>query len=142
MKFNNILVICTGNICRSPMGEALIKQAFPDRQVSSAGIQGLTGEPADALAIEVMHEVGINMDSHIAQKITSDILKEADLILTMTKSQIKRLEQQYPFTRGKSFLIGHWINKEVPDPYKQPKDAFVYARDIVIESVNTWQARL
>lgn len=142
MKFNNILVICTGNICRSPMGEALLKQAFPERKVCSAGIQGLTGEPADAMAIEVMNEIGVSMDSHIAQKITPELLKQADLILTMTKSQIKRLEQQHPFTRGKTFLIGHWINKEVPDPYKQSRDAFIYARDIVVEGINAWKVRL
>ena len=48
--FSSILVVCTGNICRSPMGERLLRQQLPGKQVSSAGIFGLEGHPADAVA--------------------------------------------------------------------------------------------
>ena len=142
MKFNHIMVICTGNICRSPMGEALLKQAFPERSIYSSGLQGLTGEPADPFADDVMQDIGIDLSSHVAQKITPELIKRSDLILAMTKSQLRRLEQEYPYARGKAFLIGDWINKEVPDPYLQPKDAFIYARDIVVEGIEAWKTRL
>ncbi len=45
--FKSILVVCTGNICRSPIGERLLRQHLPDRHIASAGIYGLEGSPAD-----------------------------------------------------------------------------------------------
>ena len=53
LKFNSILVVCTGNICRSPIGERLLRKRLPGVKVKSAGVHGLVKHPADATAADV-----------------------------------------------------------------------------------------
>lgn len=142
VEFEHIVVLCTGNICRSPMAEGLLKQYFPDKQVSSAGLQALVDYPADAQAVRLMQPMGIDLAAHRARKVTTELLRQADLILVMTKGQLKLLEKQWPFVRGRAFLLGHWQQQEVPDPYQQPDSAFVYAREIIVAGVTAWHAKL
>ena len=59
----NILVLCIGNICRSPIAEALLRQQFPDKTISSAGLGALVGYPADPLSIEVSAEQGVDLSA-------------------------------------------------------------------------------
>ena len=65
---NNILFICIGNICRSPIAEGLFKHAMPKKAVCSAGIGALVGEPADPLSIQLMWEHGIDIGAHPKSK--------------------------------------------------------------------------
>ncbi len=87
MQIKNILVICVGNICRSPMAEYFFKQSYPHLNIESAGISGLIGEGADAKAIQCMDALNIDMRPHIARKLNSDLIKKADLILVMSLNQ-------------------------------------------------------
>ena len=66
MSFKKILVVCVGNICRSPIGEALLQQQHPNLIVKSAGLSALVDEGADEKAIQVMDEWNIDMRSHRA----------------------------------------------------------------------------
>lgn len=142
MEFETILVLCTGNICRSPMAEGLLKQYFPDKKVLSAGLQGLVDYPADEHAVGLMQEIEIDISAHRAQKVNTELLRQADLIFVMTKGQLKLVEKQWPFARGKTFLLGHWQHQEIPDPYQQPKGAFIYARDMIISGIKAWHEKL
>jgi protein-tyrosine phosphatase len=81
--FQSILVVCTGNICRSPIGERLLRQQLPGKQVNSAGILGLEGCPADAAAQSVAWRHGVSLEGHVARKVTRSLLKKSDLILVM-----------------------------------------------------------
>ncbi len=78
MNIKNILVVCIGNICRSPMAEYLLKQQYPNLQIASAGISGLIGHPADDKAQLCMQRLDIDMSPHIAQKLNAAHLKQAD----------------------------------------------------------------
>ena len=69
MQIQNILVVCVGNICRSPMAEYLLKQTYPHLNIESAGISGLIGEGADAKAIQCMDVINIDMRPHVARKL-------------------------------------------------------------------------
>lgn len=142
MEFETILVLCTGNICRSPMAEGLLKQYFPDKTVMSAGLQGLVDHPADAHAVSLMQDMDIDISAHRGQKASTELLRQADLIFVMTKGQLKLLEKQWPFVRGKAFLLGHWQQQEIPDPYQQPKSAFVYAKEMIITGIKAWHEKL
>lgn len=142
MEFNTILVLCTGNICRSPMAAGFLKQYFPDKQIISAGLQDLSGDPADAIAVELMQEADIDISAHRAQHVNQGLLRQADLIFVMTKSQLRILEKQWPFVRGKTYLIGHWQKQEIPDPYQQPKSAFIYAKQQLLEAIQSWHEKL
>ena len=61
MKINHILVVCIGNICRSPMAEYFLRQQYPHLKIESAGISGLVGHAADEKANVCMQRVGIDM---------------------------------------------------------------------------------
>ena len=135
---NNILVVCVGNICRSPIGEALLKQHYPNKHIDSAGLSAVVGSGADAKALAVMAEDNVDMSAHIAKQINEDLVKTADLILTMSTTQTKWIEDQWPQCRGKTFRIGHWIDKDVADPYGHDASAFDTAKQDIINSLDQW----
>ena len=124
MKINHILVVCIGNICRSPMAEYFLKQKYPHLQIESAGISGLVGHAADDKACLCMQRHGIDMSPHVAKKLNADLIKKADLILAMSQNQQKHVEQTWPFAKGKVFRLGHWQNQNVPDPYQHDQAFF------------------
>ncbi len=139
MQIQHILVVCVGNICRSPMAEYFLKQEFPQLQVESAGISGLTGHPADKKAQHCMQRLGINMQSHIARKLNAELLKKADLILVMSQNQQKYIEQSWPFAKGKIFRLGHWQNKNVPDPFQQDQQVFDKTCELIQCCIADWK---
>ena len=124
------------------MAEALLKQQFPDKNVDSAGLEDLGAHPADPLAIKLMQEMNIDIAAHTAKQVNTALLKQADLIFVMTKGQLKLLEKQWPFVRGKTFLLGHWQQQEIPDPYREPESAFVYAKEMIVSGITAWHEKL
>lgn len=103
MQFKNILVVCIGNICRSPMAEYFLKQQYPQLNIESAGISGLIGHQADEKARLCMQRLGIDMQPHVARKLNAEHIKKADLILVMSQNQQKHIEQTWPFAKGKTY---------------------------------------
>jgi protein-tyrosine phosphatase len=63
---------------------------------------------------------------------------QADLILTMSDSQTKWIENQWPHSRGKTFKLGHWSNKDIADPYKLDDQAFITAKQDIVSSLKQW----
>ena len=91
----NILVMCTGNICRSPTAEYLLrKELGPDYNVQSAGLGALVEHPAEETAMKVAAKNGIDMSPHKARQVTMDMLKWADLVLVMEAGQRDSLLQK------------------------------------------------
>lgn len=142
MAFENILVVCVGNICRSPMAEALLKQRFPEKNIDSAGVGALVGHGADPAAIKIMQRQNIDITSHVAKQIDENLALKADLIFTMSDSQNKWIEERWPFCRGKTFKLGHWSDKDIADPYKHELSAFQTAYNDIIEGLDEWQDKL
>lgn len=139
MKIQSILVVCVGNICRSPMAEYLLKQDYPQLTIESAGISGLSGHPADDKAQLCMQHLGIDISGHIAKKLNAEHLKKADLILVMSKNQQAYIEQTWPFAKGKVFRLGHWQNKNVPDPYQHDQAFFDETCQLIQQCVTDWK---
>lgn len=142
MAFNNILVVCVGNICRSPMAEALLKQRFPNKNVDSAGVGALVGHSADPAALEIMAKQEIDITNHVAKQIDENLAKTADIIFTMSDGQTKWIEERWPFCRGKTFKLGHWMNKDIADPYKHEKSAFQTAYQDIVDSLEQWSDKI
>ncbi|BDP31595.1 TPA: low molecular weight phosphotyrosine protein phosphatase [Vibrio vulnificus] len=145
--FNKILVVCVGNICRSPTGERVLQKLLPNKTVASAGIAAeksrLIGKPADAMAIEVAKENGVDVENHQSQQLTPALCSQYDLILVMEKGHMEALTQIAPEARGKTMLFGQWIGQqEIPDPYRQSKEAFVHAYQLIDKAAQAWAKKL
>lgn len=132
MVAKKILFVCTGNTCRSSMAEAIARKMLRDRkkqdqvQVSSAGTAALPNAGATEQAIAVMEEMGINLREHKATLLTPELVKEADLVLTMTgahKEQVKRL---IPEAKEKVFTLAEFAGAgtDILDPIGGPVDVY------------------
>lgn len=154
--YKHILVVCQGNICRSPVGEALFKQAtfkqqVPDRQIKSAGLGAMVGEGADATAAEIAAEHGLDLSRHVAQQLNDELVQWADLILVMSQPQRSQLGKSYPAAMGKTMLLGHWVRAsgtrannglDIPDPYKKSRDVFEHVHKLIAQSVTDWAQKI
>ena len=136
------MMVCIGNICRSPMAEAILQHDRPELKVYSSGLGALSGKPADPNTLKILSENNINLD-HIAQQINSVLVKNADIILTMEDKHVQSIVSQYPESRGKVHLIGKWQNnKQVPDPYKKDIKAFQESYCLINEGLKAWHEKL
>ncbi|EQB9157526.1 protein tyrosine phosphatase [Morganella morganii] len=141
--FNNILVVCMGNICRSPTGERLLQAHFPNKKVHSAGIIAKDDRPAYDSVIRIAQQHDLCLDNHQSRRLTSELCKEADLILVMENDHIDRIHQQFPETRGKVMLFGQWLNKtEIPDPHKRSDEMFEHVYQLMEKAVIQWQGKI
>ena len=139
---NSILVVCEGNICRSPMAQGLLAAALPQVQVHSAGLGAMIGMPADETAIGLMDERGIDIRGHRARQIHREMCLQADLVLVMDADQRKRLEAMYPQACGRVFRVGEYSKRDIPDPYRQPERAFRDALSLIDEGLREWLQRI
>lgn len=137
----NILLVCTGNTCRSPMAEGILKKLLPQHNISSAGIYTADGLGASHYAIEVSKEIDVDISQHKSRQITEEIINDSDLILCMTHSHTKKLEH----VKEKTFTLGGFIgaDDEISDPYGGKLDEYRYCRQqlegllpIVAEIIN------
>ncbi len=112
----SILVVCTGNSCRSPLGAALIARSLSGLPVTigSAGIAAPEGRPATDFAIAVAREMGLDITRHRARQLTRTMINTTDLILVMEPGHKEWITQQVPDAGVKVRLLGR--NGEIPDP--------------------------
>ena len=145
--FNKIITICTGNICRSPAAEFLLRQRLEavaswQGSVHSAGIGALVNHPADENTQAMMLAKGIDLGAHRAKQLTLEHLRQADLVLVMEKHHRQAVLDLDPTARGKTFLLGHWINKEIPDPYRRGEEAHAEALRLIELAISPWLEKL
>lgn len=138
----NILILCIGNICRSPMGEAMLRTALPGRTVRSAGLGALIGKPADPFAVQLMADQGVDITAHRAQQISPALVAQADLILVMDLEQKRHVETQYMGARGKVFRLGEAAKEDIPDPYREGIESFRIAYRMIEEGAEFWAAQI
>jgi protein-tyrosine phosphatase len=138
----SILVVCEGNICRSPMAQALLSAALPQVNVRSAGLGALVGCPADRTAVSLMSSRGLDITGHRAVQMTSEMCVSADIILVMEHGQRVRIEQTYPELRGKIFRIGEYTKQDILDPYRLEEKAFTLALARIEAGLREWLYRL
>ena len=141
--FNKILVVCVGNICRSPTGEALLKRLVPECEVRSAGVQAVVGKTADEQAQNIAGKYGVEMENHIARQLDAAMCHEADLILVMESGHIRAVDKICPTVRGKVMLFGQWLsNKEIADPYRKSDEMFELVYQQIEAAAQKWAEKL
>jgi protein-tyrosine phosphatase len=138
----SVLVVCIGNICRSPMGQALLAAAAPGIEVTSAGTGALIGQPADPIARELMTARGLDIERHIARQINQAMVQSSDLILTMDNEQRRYIEARFPFARGRVFRLTETLKLDVPDPYRRGQAAFDHAYRLIDAGATAWAERI
>jgi protein-tyrosine-phosphatase len=103
-----ILFVCTGNVCRSPMAEGLLRQAIQgesDYRVYSAGIGAVDGQPPTPHSVNAMRELGIDISTQRSRALTPELVRQADYIFGMTHSHVDTICLLYPHAAEKAFLL-------------------------------------
>ena len=139
--FNTILIVCAGNICRSPTAEYLLKDKLANSEikVSSTGLTAMVDKGADVSAVKIALSHHIDLSSHKGRQITKSLITENELILVMEQRHLSDLLRQYPHARGKVFLLGKWINDiEISDPYRQSYEAFEHVYKLIDKACRAW----
>jgi protein-tyrosine-phosphatase len=142
----HILVVCTGNICRSPMGAALLQHALAAQpeplrsiKVVSAGVASRTGEPASAHAVTALKKVGIDLRGHSSRPVTQELLDNSLLVLCMTESHRDMIEVTAepvpPHVHLFREFTGAKDNLEIPDPYGLHLSAYEASRDEIVAAI-------
>jgi protein-tyrosine phosphatase len=143
MMFNSILVVCTGNLCRSPLGERLLRHRLPNKIIDSAGTAALAGHRADADAARVAQKNGLSLEGHHSHQFTADMSAKYDLILVMEKEHIRDITRIAPEARSKSMLLGYWANHtEIPDPWRKSDEAFDHVFHLIDHACQAWASKL
>ncbi|MEM5314223.1 low molecular weight protein-tyrosine-phosphatase [Paraburkholderia sp. JHI869] len=145
-----VLVVCAGNICRSPMAAALFAHASRGMTVESAGITAVIGSAPDPLATELMQQRGLDIRSHRARQFESWMGVQADLVIVMDRAQREFVEERYPSMRGRVYRLGDFERPglrmssgfDVPDPYRQDRAAFESSLRLIEVGVSGWVARM
>lgn len=105
-----VLFICTGNICRSPMGELLLPQFMPDLESDSAGTRGLESHEIAPNSKKLLDQHDIDSSSFRAKRVTPQIAQGSDLILCFEHEQRKEIAVIAPTAARKTFLINDFAN--------------------------------
>jgi len=133
MPRKTVLLVCYGNICRSPMAEGFLNMMLKrngraeEVKVLSAGLNAVGGTPT-AEAIETMREEGIEISGFMSRQLTRKLIEEAELILTMEKRYKDDILSRHPQAKGKVFTLkefaGETVNLDIEDPYGKGIEAY------------------
>jgi len=130
-----VLLVCTGNTCRSPMAEALFRRMLEERgysneyTCSSAGVYAYEGDEASYEAVQVMKKVGLDISEHYAKTLDYDSIRDSYIILTMTREHKRMILDVFPEAADKVFtlkeLAGYDENdRDISDPFGYDEEIY------------------
>ena len=134
-RIMKILFICTGNTCRSPMAEALMKKKYPCTEASSCGLRAFPGDSATWESIETMKSYGIDLSTHRARTFSRYMTDEYDIFAVMTSQHYEALSEVVP--KEKIVILGEGI----PDPYGMGAEAYKICADKIDKAIDALMAR-
>lgn len=141
----NILFVCTGNTCRSPLAEGFLKKlleksSYSDMEIGSAGLAALPGSSASFHSVQVALENSVSLAEHKARLLTAELIEQADLILVMESGHRHQLVDRHPQTSGKIYLLRHFARygsreRGIPDPYGLSLEGYRFCFEDIKECV-------
>jgi protein-tyrosine-phosphatase len=142
---DTLLVVCTANICRSPMAAGLLQHALAAQpeplrslKVVSAGVSARPGEPVSENSVIALRKVGIDISKHVSQPITQELLDSALAVICMTESHRAMIQLQAEPPPQHLHLFRDFLengDKEIPDPYGGPLKIYELCRDEMVEAI-------
>ena len=151
----NVLFVCTGNTCRSTMAEEIaddIADRSRDFEFRSAGTFACDGDPASPESIEVMDEIGLNIEKHKSTQFDKELARWADVILAMEAKHIEEMMAMAPDEEEKMHTLIGFADGidgypgdeayDIIDPFKSPADEYRQTRDQIKEAVQRAIERL
>jgi protein-tyrosine phosphatase len=140
------LLVCTANICRSPMAEALWRVAAARLRrilpVFSAGLDALPGRPADPACVELLAERGIDLAEHRATRFTPADATRHELVLVMEQEHAWRIMAAAPMLAGRVHLLGRWAAGPIEDPYGAGRSEYEDCLARLDQSIIAWLNRI
>ena len=146
-KVRRLLVVCTGNSCRSVMAKGLLKKMLESRkdiEIASAGTAAMPGFRPTRETVEIMAQHGIDVSGHLSQRLTPDMVDRADLVLVMEKGHREEILKKIPRAKKKVFLLREYADAtsslggtdiEVPDPIAKPIEVYETCFRTILEAV-------
>lgn len=142
-----ILVLCTGNICRSPVAAAMLQQGVAGIEVASAGLAAGTGGAEPRMAALAKAD-GYDLSQHQARPVDRHLLADADLVLVMSAKQRQMIARSWPEMLGKTLLFGMWrtdkpVNeRDIPDPYQRSDEVCELVYEVIKTASIAWREKL
>lgn len=137
-----VLFVCTGNTCRSAMAEGLLKDIAKKKnlniEVKSAGVFAFDGDEASKNAVLALKDMDIDIENHRSQSVSKELVEDADLILTMSKSHRESLIMNYPQMADKIFLLNKYAfdeDKDIVDPFGRDIHNYEITRDEILKAL-------
>ena len=140
---NSVLIVCVGNVCRSPIAEAILHDGLPGWNVASAGIHAAVGRDIDETARSVAEAHGVRAPQRQAQQFTTDLGTRHDLILVLEDRHKAEIIEIAPQLSGRIMRLSKWTGDEdIPDPYRKNLEFHEAVFRRISEAASAWIERL
>ena len=142
-----VLVVCTGNTCRSPMAAGWLNKKLTGKgwEAESAGVAAWGGAPASPEAVVVMREIGVDISAHRSRALSRELAVAAHIILAMTEAHRREIARRFPEAAGKVHLLnsfGPGPAQDVGDPIGLPEDVYRHTRDELVRALGDFVLHL
>jgi protein-tyrosine phosphatase len=146
--FNDVLIVCHANVCRSPAAEQLFRARLREcaaehsGEFHSAGLRALEGEDMDPVMQRLLAERGVEVGEHRSRRLTSRLVRQADLVLVTERHQVSAVERIEPTARGKVYALGNWENSDVADPHGLDEATYRESLELMDRLIKGWLSRI